>query len=278
MARYVWSPSPSAVASDSQVAGLVSNPTSETAAALKAASVAAVEAEATVSPDGAWDFTSRPEVAGAPLTTVLVDGSPVPMLDVDPTPVTAASLGAMQLHLDGYGDWLANGETIVQRRLVRNDAVAPGSGSLRFTYFRARKTEAINTVRLYTGGTAGAGLTLARVGIYAEDGSGNLTLVASTANDTTLFGAAFTSYNGALQAPWSKTANARYALGLLVVGTTAPTFYGLPTQAPGLPSDEMAVSPRLTGLLSSQADLPASVPGNSVVTSGQGAIYARLIV
>ncbi|MCZ2837125.1 cellulase family glycosylhydrolase [Modestobacter sp. VKM Ac-2985] len=54
---------------DAGIAALVADDATDTGTALKAASVAAVETEATVAPTGAWDFTQAPTVAGVPIGT-----------------------------------------------------------------------------------------------------------------------------------------------------------------------------------------------------------------
>ena len=158
-------------------------------------------------------------------------------------------------------DALTSGESTLSRRAIMSGATLT-SGIVRLTYFTARKTETINSVRVGTYTTAaGATPTLCRIGIYSVDGSGNLTLVASTANDTALFAAAATTYTKALSSAWSKVAGTRYAVGVLVVtGATAPTVQG---QAVGL-GDELAQAPRLCGGRSGQSDLPSSITAGNV--------------
>jgi len=154
---------------------------------------------------------------------------------------------------------ISSGESTLPRLSVTGFA-SSGSGSLRLTYFTARKTETINSVRIYTGGTAASGGTLCRIGIYSEDGSGNLTLVASTANDTALWIAGSTSYAKSLSASFSKVRGTRYAVGPLFVGTTAPNFIGYNF----LPAGEAGQAPRLGALLGGQTDLPSSIAVGSI--------------
>ena len=158
-------------------------------------------------------------------------------------------------------DLIATGEGTYHRRHISTTAASVGNSTLRLTYFTARKTETITTV-LTTTGTAGttSGATLARIGIYSVDGSGNLTLVASTANDTTLWVASNTAYTRSLSASWSKVKGTRYALALLAVGgSTGLTFVGT---AGG--SAINAIAPRLSGLVASQTDLPSTIAVGSV--------------
>ncbi|HYH49649.1 MAG TPA: glycosyl hydrolase family 28-related protein [Acidimicrobiia bacterium] len=171
-------------------------------------------------------------------------------------------------------DNLTSGEETYSRRWATQTTVSTGAGTLRLTYFTARKTETINSVRVYSGGTAaGATPTLARIGVYSVAANGDLTLVASTANDTTLFAGANTAYTKALSAPWSKVAGRRYAIGPLVVtGATAPTVVGYSAGN----AAEAGIAPRVSGAVTGQTDLPASVAVGSVVSSGSTPYFAMV--
>lgn len=157
---------------------------------------------------------------------------------------------------------LTSGEGTLPRDLVVA-GVTMSNQSLRLAYFTAQKTETINNARVATANTAaGATPTLIRIGLYTVAANGDITLVASTANDTTLLATQNTSYTKALSAPYLKVAGRRYAAGLLVVtGATAPTVVGANTAINGT---EAGLSPKLGGLVSSQSDLPASVAAASV--------------
>jgi hypothetical protein len=68
-----------------------------------------------------------------------------------------------------------------------------------------------------------------------------------------------------LSASLSKTRGTRYAIGILVVGTsTAPTFYGQAT----LPGAEAGIAPRISGYVQSLTDLPSSVSVGSIIDTG----------
>lgn len=168
---------------------------------------------------------------------------------------------------------LTSGEGTLSRREVNGSSVASGNGNLRLTYFTAKKTETITQIRTMVN-TAAVGASLARVGIYSVDGSGNLTLVASIADDhSNLWIAATTVYTRSLSASWSKVKGTRYAIGILVVGTsTAPTFYGQST----LLASECGIAPRISGILASQTDLPSSITAGSVGDSGHQTYVALL--
>jgi hypothetical protein len=154
---------------------------------------------------------------------------------------------------------LTSGENTMPRQHINSTTLSPGNGNLRLTFFTARKTETTASIRTICN-VAQVGATLARIGIYTVDGSGNLTLVASTANDTTLWNATG-SATRSLSASLSKVRGQRYAIGVLVVGTsTSPQLSGN-----GLVGTaECAVAPRLCGFVGSQTDLPSSVAVGSV--------------
>lgn len=164
--------------------------------------------------------------------------------------------------------WLADALAVGQETCPRT--VASGAsfatptlstGVLNTTHFTARKTETSTQVRMYTAGTAAAATpSLCRIGLYRWDldpvtGVRSATLIASTANDTALFAAAFTGYTRSWSAPVAVTAGQRYVLGVLVVtAAAAPTMVGQ-AMVGGV---EAAVTPRLSGLVGGLSDLPAT--------------------
>jgi hypothetical protein len=170
---------------------------------------------------------------------------------------------------------LTTGEESIPRELATSLGVVSSSGQIRLTYFTARKTEVTTQVRMYSGSTAaGATPTLCRIGLWlaASDGSCSA-LVASTANDTTLFAAANTAYTRSWSVSYAKIAGQRYAIGALVVtAAAAPTLSG---QA-GFIFGESSVDPVMAGVATGQADLPASMT-SAVAGSGGGRPYAAVL-
>lgn len=163
---------------------------------------------------------------------------------------------------------LATGEATIPRDLASNTAVTlVGSGTVIFTFFTARKTESINNLRMICGGTAASATpTLVRAGVYTLASDGALTLGPAIASDTSIFAAANTSYTRALTATWSKIADVRYAIGLLVVSSqTMPTGVGVVP----LIAAEMAQPPRGGAILTGQSDLPSSVAAASLVDNAR---------
>lgn len=161
---------------------------------------------------------------------------------------------------------LSSGEENVSRLLAPVSTIPLSTQVLRLSYFTARKSEAIGNVRVLTGGTAAAATpSLVRFGIYSVAADGALTLVASTANDTSLLAAQSTAYTKALSASFAKVAGQRYAVGMLVVtATTAPTVNGLFV---GSASTEAGLAPRLAAAVVGQSDLPASIAAGSLADS-----------
>lgn len=158
---------------------------------------------------------------------------------------------------------LTNGQETFPREIA-SSSVTQSTGVLRLGYFTARKNEtAVNAVVVTAATPAGATPTLVRYGLYSVASNGNLTLIASTPNDTALLSVALTVYSKAFSVSVAVNKGARYAFGVLVVtGATAPTIVG-GTQ--GGAAALHGLAPRLAGQMSSQTDLPSSVTAGSIV-------------
>lgn len=165
----------------------------------------------------------------------------------------------------GTGDLtaLTVGESVMARR--QEDATANitmPSGTLRLGYFTSTKNEVKSSIKVYCQ-TGGGAPTLTKFGLYSVDGSGNLTLIGSTASDTTLLRTNATTYTKALQAAVSTVAGTRYAVAILVVtGSSVPSVSGKQGHA-----NQFNAEPRLSASLNSQTDLPASIAVGSLVDS-----------
>ena len=163
---------------------------------------------------------------------------------------------------------LTTGEETMPRDAVSSAVVGISSQVLRLSYFTARKTETTTQVKMWTGSTAaGATPTLCRMGLYSIDATtGDGTLVASVANDTTLWAAATTAYTRSWSTPYAKVAGQRYAFAAIIVsGAAIPQFIGI---AVGTSlSSEYLIAPKLGGALASQSDLPSTFLNSSVVVS-----------
>lgn len=175
----------------------------------------------------------------------------------------------------GNGQELLVGEGTMSRNDISSAGIVTATQSLRLSFFTAKKSEMVSQVRMICGSTAAAATpTLIRIGVYqVDDITGDLTLIASTPNDTSLFAATSTAYTKALSAPFYKVKGTRYAVGILIVTAVAtPTLLGISVITPS----EAAVAPRMNGYSSPQNDLPATLTDASLA---QGATnpYAVLL-
>jgi hypothetical protein len=152
-------------------------------------------------------------------------------------------------------DLLTAGESSIPRKSVSGSGITLTTGTLRLSYFTARKTEAVTAIRImgtaaYSGGTP----TLIKLAAFTVAADGTLTCVGVTANDTTLLSAGSTVYTKAFTAGFTKTAGTRYALGALVVTAfTGPNILG----NAGVLAAEAATAPRICAIAGGQTDMPA---------------------
>lgn len=172
-------------------------------------------------------------------------------------------------------DYLNSGIVSVPRIACPSSGIGVTSQSLYWVFFTADRDMTVSTITFRSGGTAAAATpSLIRWGLYSESIVGDLSLIASTPNDTTLLAAANTTYSKAFSASADVTMGSRYGAGLLVVSaTTTPTMVGT---GGGLGSGELSAPLKLNGILTSQTDLPSSVVASSVGLQANGLLYARL--
>jgi hypothetical protein len=127
-----------------------------------------------------------------------------------------------------------------------------------FQFFTPIKTTTVSQMTMISGTTTSLSLTVARMGLYTFDGT-EATLVAQTANDTTLFAATNTAYTrsfdtaGGFPATYTLVAGQRYAAAIIQTGTRSGTLLGL-FCTPFL-LDQV---PRVTAAAASQTDLVAT--------------------
>lgn len=164
-------------------------------------------------------------------------------------------------------DSLTAGEFIPPRNRMTGNGIAVATGTLYLTYFTADKTETISTLTVWTGATqAAATPTLCRMGVYSVAANGDLTLAASTPNDTSLFAAQNTAYAKGVSVALSKVAGQRYAHALLITSsTTMPTFHGVQLPATSPTNSIVMLAPAICGRVTSQTDLPSPISAASVV-------------
>lgn len=159
---------------------------------------------------------------------------------------------------------------------IGNFSGTPSSETTYFTFFTPRTTTSVSSITVASASTQTTGQSLVRFGLYTVDGSGNATLVARTASDSTIFSAVNTVYTrsfnttGGYPASYTLTAGTRYAIGVVVVASTVGTVY---TAFNSIPAPLSTLSPRVTGMVASTTDLPTSATSYSTSTVG---IWGRL--
>jgi hypothetical protein len=123
--------------------------------------------------------------------------------------------------------------------------------------FTPVKNLTVGTASFYNA-TVPTSTTTARMGLYTwNDATGTATLVAQTANDTTLFGTASVLQSrafdttGGYPATYTLTAGSAYAFGMIFVGVGLPTVGALAFTLSTL----QGFTPRVSGLKSAQSDL-----------------------
>lgn len=168
-------------------------------------------------------------------------------------------------------DVLTNGEGSIDRKAPLTGVAYGASGNLLLTYRRAIKTETITKLSMACATAAGATPSLVKFGVYSvNENTGDLTLVASTANDTTIFSTANTGFEVALTSSFQKTAGTLYAYAVILVsGQTLPTIIGHAHVASAGVNAVLALPPRITGLVASQTDLPSTISAGTVAVSNR---------
>lgn len=163
----------------------------------------------------------------------------------------------------------------MNRRIGIISAIAILSGTVYFTVFKSPKSFTPASIKMGNG-TAATAVTLAKMGLYSINPlSLEMTLIASTANDTTIFNTANVANQRNFVAAPSLLSGSWYATALIVVGTgTMPAIMGPPASA--YTSIFTQVAPRLCGSRSGQTDFPATITAGQIAPSGlQG--YAELL-
>jgi hypothetical protein len=137
-------------------------------------------------------------------------------------------------------------------------SVGPVSGAVYWTFFTPSYSLTITQITMASVNAASA-ITLARFGLYTADASGNATLVARTASDTTIFATANTVYTRSLDATggyptsYALTAGTRYAVAMCLVATGTGTVV-----ASSAISHVGALTPRVQGVRTGNSDLVTS--------------------
>lgn len=151
-----------------------------------------------------------------------------------------------------------------------NANATASSGTAYLTFFTPLWDATIGSLSIVSANTAASGTTLARIGLYTFDGT-TATLVARTASDTTILSTTNTVFTRTLStvdgypATYTLQAGSRYALGFIFTGTTPGTIY---TAFSALPAAIGSLTPRVTGAIPLQTDLPATSTSFTATTVG----------
>jgi hypothetical protein len=176
------------------------------------------------------------------------------------------------LTLKNFTHQVSNGIDVLTRESgISTSGVGTISGSIAFTFFTPVETTTVSQVSMQSS-AAGSGLTLVRIGLYTFDET-TATLVAQTANDTTIFNANQTVFTrsfdttGGFPATYRLVAGQRYALAVIQVGTTPASLIGKVTN-----SVLNAVAPKMNGSVTGQSDLVAT---RTTFTVGSARYWGR---
>jgi len=156
------------------------------------------------------------------------------------------------------------GQETFARMFTNTQSEPLASGVVKFAYFVANKTQTATKASVETGTAAGATPTLCRLGLYSVDAAGDLTLVASTVNDTSLFSTSYSVQQRSFSSPYTLVEGMTYALAVLCVTAAAtPTFAANNTLLVGA---DHGLLPLLGGETAGHLDLPASISSGSIST------------
>lgn len=156
-----------------------------------------------------------------------------------------------------------------------NSSATLTSGNVYFTFFSPLWSSLVNSISVASATVLTSGTSLIRFGLYTfNDSTGEATLVARTASSTTIFNSANTlatlmfSNAGGFPATYTLVPGTRYALGVIVVASTPGSVYTANPQPLVLSS----LSPRTTGVVGGQTDLPTTT---TVTSASTVAVWGR---
>jgi hypothetical protein len=175
----------------------------------------------------------------------------------------------------GASDQRGTGMYVIDRVNATGNATI-ASGVLRLTYFTAVRSERLGALAATTSSPAAVGVTDARYALYTVAGDpyttdGDLTLLAATPTDTTLFAATHTRYVKDTSALYDVVEGQRYAWGVWGVWTTAPNLWGAAGSFATL-----AESPRQTGQVAGLAALPDTIAA-ATLTGSNASVLGEIL-
>lgn len=189
--------------------------------------------------------------------------------------VTAAKLnGNAFLNLAGNVNQSLSVVDVVPRS--GNSSATLSSGNVYFTFFTPMWSAEVNSISVSSASVLTSGVSLIRFGLYTfNDATGAATLVARTASSTSIFASANTlatlifSTTGGYPATYTLVPGTRYALGVIIVASNPGSVYTAYNSQPLVLS---SLSPRTTGVVGAQTDLPATT---TVATATSVAVWGR---
>jgi hypothetical protein len=211
-------------------------------------------------------------VTTAKLADLNVTTGKIADLAVTTAKLADQSVTAAKLNSDAFGNLAGNQNQSLSvvdvYPRIGNFTGTPTSGTVYLTMFTPTWTTTISSISVAAATIATTGASLVRFGLYTVSGN-TATLVARTASDTTIFSTTNTLYTrtlnstGGYSETYTLVAGTRYAIGLIVLASTTGSIQMAWSSIPGTLS---TLSPRITGALASQSDLPSSIGSMSPST------------
>lgn len=122
----------------------------------------------------------------------------------------------------GLGPTSTKAETMPRSQATANTVVGPATGVLRLIAIYLQEGQVYSALNFYAGATAGATLTHSNAALYTSA----LAQVAVGSDNTTAAWALNTKRTFTFTAAYTPTAAGLYYAGIVLTGTTMPTFYG----------------------------------------------------
>lgn len=165
-----------------------------------------------------------------------------------------------------FSHGLDTGEEVYSRADLSSSAVTGVSQSMRLVYFTAKKSFTTTQVRVLGGPTVAAATpTLIENGLFEINAAGDGTRVAVTANDTSLYSTASSTYTRLWLAPYFLIIGLRYALSWLTVSSVAtPNYTGMNLILAA--TTEASLPARINGTIAGQTATPTSFLAAAVGT------------
>jgi hypothetical protein len=154
------------------------------------------------------------------------------------------------------------------------------NGNVYLYYFTPLFNFTATNISMSSANTASVGATFARMGVYSVNPSTQaLSLIARTANDTTIFQSANTVYTksfntaGGYPSTYSFIAGTRYAASLIMTGQSVNAT--LASAGSSGYSQISNLSPKMVASVSGESDLAATIANSNAIASGNSIPWVR---